>query len=453
MRCTIVVACAMSLSASAFAGPSVPTVLYSDIVTSPTSLVPGLGGARFQGFDRIYRSPDGLLWIMSADTDLGTTVDEIIFSGSIPGATGSTVVQEGTTVLEGADTAGLIDRNLSINNAGQYAFATNHNGLTTEDEVIVLWDGAVFKYAGQEGDPVPGVAGENFGASLNASNIFADGTVAYSAPSTVGGFGTTQDDFLIAGNTVVAQAGVTIPSNQAGGATETWELFDFDDYYANSAGQYIALGDLTGATTGDDVVVVNGRVELQEDSLAPGQSSPISSIAEVYMSSSGDWMARGSNDDTNDWLVMNGSLIAQTGDPVPGGLLGEVFDDATFAAMFFSMVSDNNGNYVYGAVTSNADPLADAVLVYNNQSVIARQGDPVDLDGNGLFDDDAFINVFNNDDAFLTDSGEYWFTADLMNGAGTGIGQALIRLQVNVPGPAALALLGLGGLVARRRRR
>lgn len=387
---------------------------------------------------------------MSADTDLATTADEVILTGSIPGLSSSVVVQEGTTLLVGTDPAGLIDRNLGINNAGQYVFATNHNGLTTEDEVIVKWDGS-FSYQGQESKEVPGFPTEFYGTSMNSSSIWSDGSTSFHAPSTTGALGIDFDDFLVAGGVVLAQEGVTVPGNQAGGATEAWDIFDTDDFYSNSSSQYIIQGDLTGATTGDDVVVVNGDVVLQEDSFAPGMSSPILTLTEVYMSSSGDWMSRGSNDDGQDWIVMNGTTIAATGDAIPGGLLGETFSDAPFSATFFSMVADNNGNFVIGGTTSNADPLADAVLVYNNQFVLARQGDPVDLDGNGLFDDDAYINIFNNDDAFLTDAGDYWFTADLMNGAGTGIGQAVIYMQI--PSPAALALLAMGGLFTRRRRR
>ncbi len=62
-------------------------------------------------------------------------------------------------------------------------------------------------------------------------------------------------------------------------------------------------------------------------------------------------------------------------------------------------------------------------------SVLARQGDPVDLDGNGLPDDDVFVDIFNNDDGFLTDAGLLYFTADLQNGAGAALGQGFLLLD------------------------
>ena len=54
----------------------------------------------------------------------------------------------------------------------------------------------------------------------------------------------------------------------------------------------------------------------------------------------------------------------------------------------------------------------------------------VDLNGNGLADDDAFIAVFNNDDLFLTDDLQLYFTADLRNGKATVIGQALLHIDL-----------------------
>lgn len=457
---SVALACASALlcAGGAYAvGPTIPTVLYSEIQSSPTSQVPGLAaGTFFDSFDRMYRSPDGSMWIMSASSTLATSQDEVILVGSIPGASGSVVVQEGVTATP-AGTVGFIDRNMGINDSGQYVFATNTDGPTTSDEVIVKWDGASFVIEAQEGGALPSpFATESYGTSLDSPSIWADGKVSYRAPFTVGSLGTTEDDFLIAGGQVLAQEGVTIPGNQAGGASDHWDNFDTFDFYSTS-GSWLAQGDLDGADIGtDDVVVFNGDVVLQEGNpIAGGPADNIDSngIVESLMDAGGNWWARGDFATTQqDWLVMNGNVIALTGDTVPGGLAGETFSDAPFSATFFSMTGNSQGDFVFGATTSNADPDADAVLVYNNESVIARQGDPVDLDGNGAFDDDAFIDIFNNDDAFLTDKGDYWFTADLMDSTGASLGQALIYMQI-VPTPGALALLGLGGLLGARRRR
>jgi hypothetical protein len=63
--------------------------VFSKLTSSPTSDVPGLPGAKFgTGVDRPYRSPGGSKWILSADTDLGTSVDEVIIVGNLSPATG-----------------------------------------------------------------------------------------------------------------------------------------------------------------------------------------------------------------------------------------------------------------------------------------------------------------------------------------------------------------------------
>ena len=78
-----------------------------------------------------------------------------------------------------------------------------------------------------------------------------------------------------------------------------------------------------------------------------------------------------------------------------------------------------------------------------------REGDPVDLDGNGEFDDDAFIgrgnaalSAFHPDDIFLSDDGMLYFFASLRNAAGEDLGSfgtggdAFLRLQLGDDCPA-----------------
>jgi hypothetical protein len=66
--------------------------------------------------------------------------------------------------------------------------------------------------------------------------------------------------------------------------------------------------------------------------------------------------------------------------------------------------------------------------VLNGNVIVAREGDPVDLDGNGLYDDDCFIGRGNNtltafsaDNAFLTDEGVLYMFINLRNGAGVDL--------------------------------
>jgi uncharacterized protein (TIGR03382 family) len=451
-RSCLAVAAIVASAGLATAGPSGPVVIFSDIVGQASSMVPGLGGVSFTSFDRPYRSPNGNYWMLVADTDAATTEDEVVLAGF--GLTGSVVAREGGAIDGSPDLIGLIDQRLSINNAGDFVFATNTSGDLAADEAILrgsIVGGGGLAIEILEGDGVILDAGgsANVGSSVWLGDILSDGRVAYGASlanPTAGGL-----SGLMIGRSAIQQADWDAPGMQAGGATETWDLFDFEDFRLSADGSnWLAQGDLNGATTGDDVIVVNGDVVIQEDSTVGSFTSAVSTITEGYMDSAGNWMARGSNDDTQDWVVFNGGVVAETGGAITSGA-SETWSDAPFASTFFWMASNNNGDYVIGGTTSNPDVEADAVLVLNGTTVLLRQGDAVDLDGNGLFDDDAFIDVFNNDDGFLTDDGFLYFTADLYNGAGVSLGQAFMAYQI--PAPGAMSVLGLAGFAALRRRR
>jgi hypothetical protein len=113
---------------------------------------------------------------------------------------------------------------------------------------------------------------------------------------------------------------------------------------------------------------------------------------------------------------------------------------------------DPAGNAVFGAVTDNVDINLNGVLLAfdgTTTTVVARESDPIDLDGNGLFDDDVFLSVFNNDDAFLTADGWYYFTSDIKNSIGTDLGQIFARVQVFGGGPACAPDLTTGAIAGQ----
>ncbi len=457
MRKSVAILAALAgstMSAVAIAGEPVPTVIYSEILSSDTSRVPGTADARFQSFDRPYRSPDGKWWALTADTDLPVAEDEVLIAGQM--RTGSLIAREGTAAgWAPGENVGLLDGFLSIDNDGNIGFATNTDGPTASDEYVVRYDAlsGTFSSIAQEGTPIPAIPGATHGALLAEPNItmtMAGAAYRTSVVNPPAGFGAQA---LILGNTVLANLDnvAFAPTGQAGGATETWDVFDLNDFFVSSdASTWMVQGDLNGATTGDDVLAVNNHVVIQEDSILSGFASPVSIITESVMETNGDWFARGSNDDGQDWLIRNGALLAATGDAIPGGLPGETISDTLFSSAFFTMGGNNNGDYFWGATTSNPDVEADAVIVVNGQ-VLLRQGDGVDLDGNGLLDDGVFLDIFNNDDAFLTDDLKFYFTADLVDAAGSSLGQAFLRIEV--PAPGAVALFGLAGLAGLRRRR
>lgn len=439
-----------------------PRVVYSNIQTSPTSDIPGQPGAKFRtgtnAFSKPFASPDGSRWALRAFNNTGSTADdEFILSGS--GLSGLSIIRENfSTGLLAGEVWNAFDEKIGIDNSGNIAFSNNTSAATNQDELVARFNAGTndFTAIAREGAGADPIAGALYGVAISTANITADGRVFYLG-SSLTGVPTANNAALFgnSGGSVVAQKGITTPS----GASAAWELFDTDDFRISGDGtQYLAKGDLVG-TTNDDVLVRNGAVVMQEGSIVPGSSftSPIASgfTADIFMSASADWMVRGSNTDAIDWATYNGNVVAVTDNAVPGGLPGENWDDTPFAQTFFFITANNTGGFVVGGTTNNPDTTANAVLAYGTGGVLttvfAREGDPVDVDGNGLFDDNAFLSIFNNDDGFLLDNGKFYFTAELRDNTGATIGQAFLTMDVPAPGAAApFALLALAA--ARRRR-
>jgi PKD repeat protein len=410
-------------------GPIPQTAIFSDVLGEVNNDVPGFPGVHFESFDRPFGSPNGN-WILSADTDLATTNDEVIlvngvvkfFEGDPAGWTG------------GTENIGLTDTKLGINDAAEWVFANNTNAATNDDYIVMVSAGDVYTTVAKEGDPVPQLPPATWDDTLDSSVISADGTVGHAGDGIDGGPPTTQDEIVVFGSSVVAQQGVTVPGGQVG--AETWEFFDVDDFFVSADGMHWMLqGDLTGDTNFDDVADVDGNVVVQEGVVLPGSgfAEPVdlSGIVGIWMGPGGDWFVRGNNDVTeHDWVYSNGTVIAQRGAPIYAGAT-EVYSDTLFADLFFLHVSDSFGNYVIGGVTDNPDPLADGVLVVNNQEVVARQGDPIDLDNNGTFDDGVFINTFGNDDGFLDDAGNFYTVVTMMDAAGAAAGDAFLLYDLS----------------------
>jgi len=410
------------------------TVIFTNIPGEPSAEVPGLAGVHFgpgtgtTHFDRIFGSPNGN-WILSADTDLPTTEDEIII------VNGAVVAREGTSApFAVAENIGLIDTRLGINDAGQWVYTTNTDGPTTSDEYGLLTTGGTTTVAAREGDAIPAtiLAAATWGATIESPVIASDGRVGL-VSDLIGGVPTTEDEILVLGNQLLAQEGVTIPTGQLG--TEAWENFDLDDFWIDAGGNsYLIQGDLAGDTTTDNVVVVNGQVVVQEGSILAGSGFPnpvdASGIVGVHMDPGGNWFVRGNNDLSElDWIYSNGVVLAKRGDPIHVGAT-ELWDDTDFADLFFLHVGNRAGNFVIGGVTS-ASSNANGVLVLNNSMEVVRESDPIDLDGNGSFDDDLFFDTFGNDDAFLSDAGLLYIVATVKNGAGTRIGQGLFVIDLS----------------------
>ena len=418
--------------------------VYSNIIGHPTAKVPGLEGFEFQNFDRPYLSPNTKLWVLTADTDDSTATDELILVGSYCG--GAIFAQEGVTTLDPndiGDQIGFIDQKVSINDSGDFAFTTNTNGATGADEVVVKYDADAdaFVTIAREGD-LAAPAGANYSTVIGAANILQNGQVWFIADTDLAD--TDLDYFVFSknGNIAVAQEGVTIPTGQMGPiTTEAWDLFDSLDLWTNADGtSWAAEGDLEGDTTTDKIFAVDNDVKIQEGIIIPGSgftspadaSSP-TDYAEMF--SDGTWMARGGNDDDQDWVVQNGVVIAATGEPVTPGS-SELWSDAPYSVTYFQFTVNNHGDTIVSGTTNSGDNASNAILVLNGTTVISRENDPIDLDGDGVLDPNADyrIRTYGNDDLVLTDDFQAYTTVTMRafndSGSDADVGDAFIRFNL-----------------------
>lgn len=144
---------------------------------------------------------------------------------------------------------GEIDTRCDINDVGRFVLASDMDGPTTADELILLlvdYPVAIWGVA-QESGNIQALPGAKYGSTLESPVITRAGGFGFSADSVTGSMPTTQDDLLIlSGRGVLLHEGVTIPPGQAG--AESIEDFDQGGFFVSPDGQAWAVqGDLTGS--------------------------------------------------------------------------------------------------------------------------------------------------------------------------------------------------------------
>jgi hypothetical protein len=233
-------------------------------------------------------------------------------------------------------------------------------------------------------------------------------------------------------DTAFAQSGVT-PID-----TDIWDSFSSNAFFTSLDGKrWLARGDDEGDVASDEILAVDGAVVLREGAEIASSGVFVADIFDARMTPEGTWLARGDDASDDDWAVRNGSLIARTGDPI---ILGS---GERWGAVFAAVAGSDDGRWALCGSTDNADPTRDAVIVLSGEMVLVREGDPVDLDGNGTLDDDAFVGrgdanlfAFSANDLHLGGDGYLYFVAPLRDGAGADLGafgnggEAFLRLPL-----------------------
>lgn len=445
-------------------------VLYTKIDASPTSDIPGtldLSGlpmpSKWRALEDFTVSHDGSEWVLKGRTRLGSDLETILVRGF--GDTGTqfadSMAQEGQPVP--GEGAGILwdffdsGRPVSYDSRNNIGMSGRVKGPPTgQRERIMKRDCAGnWTIVLREGDPLFGLtdtpassAGdEALGNSVSGVHLLDDGRVGYIVTPIQNCSSFNYPAFLYDDQAFLQTGSSMLITG------ETWDGMDLGDTGGTPDGtSFYIQGDTENPdTSADDVFTVDNIEVMREGLPVGGAGGPIyTDTFEAEMAASGDWVARGDDPNNDDWAVHNGFLIARTGGSVEGG--AELWGDS-----FSSVACNSVGDWAMVGNTDNPDDTKDVVLVVNGQ-VIVREGDPVDLDGNGQFDDGAFIGdgspasaAFSANDLAITDCGLVYFIASLndglgndLNDAGFGSPEGFMRVQVGTLPPPVPMCFGDG---------
>ena len=434
-------------------------VLYCEVPGSAKAVVPGAldettglpEATSFKAIEDLVLSPTGDAWIVKGRTLQGSTEENILLLGG--GTTGTMFAQEGQPVPGGLPTE-VVDFFGSglgrFNGADQLAYSLRaRGGSTSTHQKVVYFDGASSSIAFQMGDPYTGLVDSPVGASgdelvgnsVGSIHLLDDGTIG-AQDGTIANIASSQRPAIFYDRAMFHQANVTTVLDLAGTGSVLVDGIATNGFYSSPDGaHWIALVDVDPSFSTSYAVVVDGQVRIENGQPLPGTPLVVGATNNVQIAASGDWFARGRDDSSTsssapDWAVRSGTPTAATGVTLAGS--------ESYGTIFYAFTGNSVGDWALACNTDSADPSADEVLVWNGQ-VVAREGDPVDVDGNGSFDDGAFLgrgnsasSAFQPDALALTDDNELYVLAFLNDGAGNDLGSipafgtpdALIRIQL-----------------------
>jgi hypothetical protein len=434
-----------------------PDVVYTEIASHSSGVVPGAKDAggnpvltNWLALEDLSIRHDGGEWMLKGRTTQATTLDSILVKGA--SLAGTAFAQDGQPLQGGVagEQYDFFDTPVpaSWDDVGNIGFSCRaKGGVSTTAEKMIRVVGGVHTITLQQNDPALGLidlapnpsGDERFGNSMGAVQLLNDGTHRF-VNTPITNLHSSRYPAFFKGNTSFRQSGVSL----IGG--EVWDSFALDGAGGTPDGaHWFAAGDTENPNTAvDGILAVDNAVVLREGSPVAGGGSPL--MAAVFftrMLNNGDWFSRGDDPADNDWAILNGALVAKTGDSITGG--------ENWGAIFSTFTGDRLGNWLLVGTSDNPDVNLDEVMVYNGNNILLRESDPIDLDGNGLFDDNVFLRSFQPNDIHLTDAGDIYLLVTLKDAAGTNLGDAFLHMPV--PESATLAILIPGFILLSRRTR
>jgi hypothetical protein len=436
-------------------------VIYTEIAGDPTADVPGVldaagqpTTANFTALEDLSLRSDGGEWVLKARTDVFGGNDPIIIRGA--GTSGTMFMQDGQPFAGGVpgelyDFFDSAPGPVSWNDNFLMGFSARaQGGVFSIKEKVVIYDPLLDTHTVvyTESTPVTGLidlppnpsGDELLGNSVSGVHLTNAGELRYICTPLQNCHSSRYPAFFH-GNAGFRQSGVSLIDG------EVWDNFDLGDTGGTPDGvHWYSQGDTEVATTVDDILAVDDAVVIRENTLIGVSGVTAVDVFFTRMLRNGDWFARGDDPASNDWAVRNGEVLVKTGDAVPTTKEGPV---EHWGNALGSWNGNQLGEWILAGNTDIGDPNTDSILVFDGQAIVAREGDPVDVDGNGMFDDDAFIRLFATNDAFITDNADVIFLASLRNGVGTNLGNVFfMRLREtacpeDITGDGAINVLDL----------
>ncbi len=415
--------------------------IFTRIGASPTSQVPGALDAAglpvAATWTEIYTlsvrdTHDD--WMLSGRTNQGSLLERILIKGS--GTSGTAFLQEGQPVQGGGkpgevydffdgDGASVQSFPASWNNLGNIAYSARaRGGVLTNDEKLGVFNGTTHTIILQQGEPIASGActGLLYGNQMGSVTMLNNGEVAF-GNSVIGGC--SNSPVLFRGTAAILESSITeigagaiVAGERITGVPQWWERLA-----QTRDGQHVAVicGTTHNVPQQSTVVLVNGNAVARLN-VAGGGVTP-TQFNRVRLAENGDWYLRGQTA-AGHYAMRNGTLVAQTGQPIYTG------SSEQWSVVFNTFIGNANGNWILHGLTNNPDANLNTVLVLNGTEVIVRESDPVDVNGDGEYNDDAFIRTIKDDTVWLTNNNVLYFVGTLKNAAGTNLLDALIRADL-----------------------
>jgi hypothetical protein len=370
-------------------------------------------------------SPGGSRWAVKARSTAGDLLDTGIVVGS--GTFGAVLVAGGHTFVEGQPAAtvagssgffefvgsGFVKWDDSNNTVFGMRARTTQTGTTsaTDGQRVYRIINGNFSLAFKQLDPYTGMTGTapTVGNSVTSWHLLNDGRIgSYDPTVNTTTLRPALSYFDPATNAIgmFHQPTITTITDLDGVSTIVWYPTDSDFYTTPNGQHWYAEGRRT-TSTGTRFIAVDGRIRIQ-DGVQIGSSGVVAGdFFQTVLFNNGDWYCRGRDNSATttaapDYFAKNGTqILAKTGEPITPGST-ELWGDT-----FYAMAANEAGDWILAGNTNNPEPGRDVVVVLNGTQVIMREGDPIDLNGDGQFNDGAWLGRGVNTNAAV--NANTWF--------------------------------------------